>query len=171
MVVEALAALPRDVVLLMTARTPSPQDLATIRGKIDGLGLADRVVIQAGIADDEMPDYYRLADAVVSIPVSDSTSAAVLESLASGLQVVAADLPSVREWLFELDPALLVPADDPTSTAAALARALDRDPEERARLGREARAIVESRADEARCLAHVEALYLRLLGRATRTSS
>lgn len=171
-VVEALAALPRDVVLLMTARTPSSQDLAAIRGRIDGLGLADRVVVQEGIADDEMPDYYRLADAVVSMPVSDSTSAALLESLASGLQIIAADLPSVREWLYELDPALLVPADDPTSTAAALARALDRDPEERARLGREARAIVESRADEARCLAHVEALYLRLLGRAgARTSS
>jgi len=164
-VVEALAALPPDVVLLMTARQPFPQDLAAIRGRIDELGLSDRVVIEAGISDAEMPDYYRLADVVVSIPVSDSTSAAILESLASGLQVVAADLPSVREWLFDLDPALLVPVDDPASTAAALTRALDRDPAEGELLGRRARAVVEDRADEARCLARVEALYLRLAGR------
>jgi glycosyltransferase involved in cell wall biosynthesis len=149
----------------MTARNPFPQDLEAIRGKIDELGLADRVVLQAGISDADMPDYYRLADVVVSIPVSDSTSAAILESLASGLQVVAADLPSVREWLFDLDPALLVPVDDPVSTAAALARALDRDPGERARLSRRARAVVEDRADEAKCLARVEALCLRLAGR------
>ena len=164
-VVEAFATLPQDVVLLLTARNPFPQDLEAIRGKIDELGLSDRVVIQAGISDAEMPDYYRLADVVVSIPVSDSTSAAILESLASGLAVVAADLPSVREWLHDLDPALLVPADDPASTAAALARALDRDPKEKALMGRRARAVVEERADEAKCLARVEALYLRLAGR------
>jgi glycosyltransferase involved in cell wall biosynthesis len=164
-VVEALATLPADVALLITARSPVPQDLEAIRGKIDELGLADRVVIETEISDAEMPDLYRLADVVVSIPVSDSTSAALLESLASGLQVVAGDLPSVREWLFDLDPALLVSVDDPASTAAALARALDRDPEERARLGRRARVVVEDRADEAKCLARVEALYLRLAGR------
>ena len=169
-VVEALAELPADVVLLMTARNPFPQDLAAIRGRIDELGLGDRVVIEEGISDADMPDYYRLADAVVSIPVSDSTSAAILESLASGRQVVAADLPSVREWLLGLDPALLVPVDDPASTAAALARALSRDPAEKARLGRAARALVEDRADEAKCLARVEALYLRLAGRTVATA-
>jgi L-malate glycosyltransferase len=164
-VVEAFAALPADVVLLITARNPFPQDLESIRGKIDELGLADRVVIHEGISDADMPDYYRLADVVVSIPVSDSTSAAILESLASGLQVVAADLPSVREWLVDVAPDLLVPIDDPAATAAALARALDRDPAEKAELARRARSVVEERADEAKCLAHVEDLYLELLAR------
>ena len=164
-VVEALATLPADVALLLTARNPFPQDLESIRARIDELGLADRVVIQAGISDAEMPDYYRLADAVVSIPVSDSTSAAILESLATGLQVVAADLPSVREWLADVAPDLLVPIDDPAATAAALSRALDRDEAEKAELARRARAVVEERADEAKCFAHVEDLYLELLAR------
>jgi glycosyltransferase involved in cell wall biosynthesis len=164
-VVEAMAALPPDVALVMTARQPAPEDLAAVRATIDRLGLADRVLIVDGIDDSEMPDYYRLADAVVSIPASDSTSAAILESLATGLQVVAADLPGVREWLFELTPDLLVPVDDAAATAAALARALNRSAAERASLGREARAIVENRADEARSLAHVESLYRRLVAR------
>jgi glycosyltransferase involved in cell wall biosynthesis len=164
-VIQALALLPSDVVVVMTARHCVAEELAAVRGKIDELGLADRVVILPEISDAEMPDFYRLAEVVVSVPASDSTSAAILESLASGLQVVAADLPGVREWLFDLEPSLLVPVDDPGATAAALARALDRDPEERARLGRQARAIVEDRADQAKSLARVEALYSQLAGR------
>lgn len=161
-VLEALAQLPSDVVVLMTTRNPDPAHLESIRGSIARLGLADRVVLASDIADVEMPDLYRLADAVVSLPISDSTSAAMLESLASGRPVVAADLPSVREWLFDLDPRLLVPIDDGDATAAALLRVLDIDPDERATLAVRARAIVEERADESKCLARVESLYRQL---------
>jgi L-malate glycosyltransferase len=165
-VLEALALLPPDVAVVMATHHATPYELAAVRGRIEALGLTDRVVIPAAITDAEMPDYYRLADVVVSVPVSDSTSAALLESLATGLQVVAADLPSVREWLFELDPALLVPVDDPPATAAALLLALGRDPDARAKLSIQARAVVTDRADEAKSLAHVEDLYRRIVSRA-----
>ena len=78
-----------------------------------------------------MPDLYRLADVVVSIPASDGGPVTVAEALAVGRPVVATDLPSVREWLAELDPEALVPVDDVAATAAAVETVLSRGPDER----------------------------------------
>ncbi len=166
-VVEALALLPSDVVVVMSCFRAQADELDRIRRRAAALGLTDRVVLVPEFADSEIPDMYRLADVVVSVPASDSTAATLLEALATGAQIVAGDLPSVREWLWELDGPALVPVDDAPATAAALARALERDPEDRAELGRRARAIVESRADQAASLGRVEALY-RDLARAGR---
>ena len=115
-----------------------------------------------------MPDYHRLADVLVSIPISDSTPVTVLEAMACEKPIVAGDLPSVREWLYGLDPAALVPVDDPAATAAALRRALDQSPEQRAETGRRARRIVLDRADQATSLTRVESLYRELAARRPR---
>jgi glycosyltransferase involved in cell wall biosynthesis len=161
-VVEAVATLPRDVAVVFSRHRAQEDELAAVERRVEELGLTDRVVIVPEIAHAEMLDFYRLADVVVSIPASDSTAVTILEALACEKQVVAGDLPSVREWLGELDSSALVPIDDVPATAAALARALDRDPKERAELGRRARAIVEARADQAASLARVESLYREL---------
>jgi glycosyltransferase involved in cell wall biosynthesis len=162
-IVRALASLPADVSLVLTLQHSQPDELAAVQTLIAELGLADRVVIVPEIGREEMPDYYRLADVVVSVPASDSTSVAVLEALASQTQIVAADLPSMRQWLLELDPPAIVPIDDVEATATALRRALDRPAAERREIGRRGRAIVEEKADQARTLAHVEDLYHRLV--------
>jgi glycosyltransferase involved in cell wall biosynthesis len=149
----------------MTLQHSQPDEVAAVRALIAQLGLSDRVLIVPEIDHAEMPDFLRLAEVVVSVPASDSTSVTILEALASQAQIVAADLPSVREWLLELDAPALVPVDDVDATAAALTRALDRSPAERAEIGRLGRAIVEARADQARSLAHVEDLYRDLARR------
>ena len=164
-IVRSLAELPADVSLVMTLQHSQPDEVAAVRALIAQLGLSDRVLIVPEIDHAEMPDFLRLAEVVVSVPASDSTSVTILEALASQAQIVAADLPSVREWLLELDAPALVPVDDVDATAAALTRALDRPPAERAEIGRLGRAIVEARADQARSLAHVEDLYRDLARR------
>jgi glycosyltransferase involved in cell wall biosynthesis len=164
-IVRSLAELPADVSLVMTLQHSQPDEVAAVRALIAQLGLSDRVLIVPEIDHAEMPDFLRLAEVVVSVPASDSTSVTILEALASQAQIVAADLPSVREWLLELDAPALVPVDDVDATAAALTRALDRSPAERAEIGRLGRAIVEARADQARSLAHVEDLYRDLARR------
>ena len=164
-VIDALARLPEDVVVLMSNSRARPETLAALERQIQALGLVERVLIVPMIPQDEMADHFRLADVVVSVPLSDSTASTNLEALACGRQIVATDLPSVREWLGDLDSGALVPVGDPEATAAALLRALDRSPAERAEIGRRGRAIVEERADEARTLAHVEELYRDLLAR------
>jgi glycosyltransferase involved in cell wall biosynthesis len=161
-VVEALAQLPSDVVVLMSRHNSDPAEVAAIERQAASVGISDRVISVPEIPHAEMPDFLRLADVVVSVPVSDSTSVTILEALACERQVVAVDLPSVREWLEELDPDLLVPVDDPAATAKALAKALGRGAVERAEIGRRGRAIVKERADQDRSLGHVENLYMQL---------
>ena len=169
-VVDALARLPSDVSVVMSRHNADPAEVAAIERQAASLGLADRLVLVPGIAHSEMPDFLRLADVVVSVPASDSTSVTTLEAMACERQVVAADLPSVREWLGDLDPALIVPVDDVAATALALGRALGRSAVERSEIGRRGRAIVQARADQAASLGAVEKLYLRLVGKPARES-
>ena len=161
-VVDALARLPSDVSVVMSRHNADPAEVEAIERQAASLGLADRLVLVPWIAHAEMPDFLRLADVVVSVPISDSTSVTTLEAMACERQVVAADLPSVREWLGDLDPESLVPVDDAAATAAALARALTRSTAERAEIGGRGRAIVRERADQAASLGAVEQLYMRL---------
>jgi glycosyltransferase involved in cell wall biosynthesis len=161
-VVDALARLPSDVVAVLSLQHSDPAEVAAIERRAAELGVAGRLLLVPEIAHADMPDMLRLADVVVSIPESDSTSLAVLEAMACERQVVAADLPSVREWLGELDPDSLVPVGDVEATASALARALGRSAAEREELGRRARAIVRERADQETSLGNVERLYLGL---------
>jgi glycosyltransferase involved in cell wall biosynthesis len=161
-VVEALGKLPADVAVVMSLHNSDPAEVEAIERQARALGVSDRVVLVPEIADSDMPDFMRLADVVISVPVSDSTSVTILEALACERQVVAADLPSVREWLADLDPQSIVPVDDAAATAAALARALTRGAAERAEMGRRGRAIVSERADQTTSLGAVEQLYLRL---------
>lgn len=169
-VVDALERLPSDVSVVMSRHNADPAEVAAIERQAASLGLADRLVLVPWIAHAEMPDFLRLADVVVSVPASDSTSVTTLEAMACERQVVAADLPSVREWLGDLDTALIVPVDDVAATALALGRALGRSAVERSEIGRRGRAIVQARADQAASMGAVERLYLRLVGKPARES-
>ena len=158
-IVEALAALPEDVVAVFTEFQARPAERDLVLRTADRLGVADRLRLVPAIDHDEMPDFYRLADVVVSVPASDATPVSMLEALATGRPVVASDLESVREWLADLDPAGLVPVDDAAATAMAIDGVLGRSAETTASLGLEARQLVMERADHDRSMALVEALY------------
>jgi glycosyltransferase involved in cell wall biosynthesis len=158
-VVEALARLPADVTAVMVRYLADPATLDAVQREAEELGVADRLVIVPSIAHAEMPDYYRLADVVVSVPASDSTPITLFEALACERPVVAADLPAVREALGRLDPTTLVPVDDPAATAAAIARVLDLEPAERRALASRGQALVAEMADQERNFATVEAAY------------
>ena len=168
-VVEALAQLPPDVVVLMSRSAAQPDELEAIESKARTLGLSDRLTMVPEIAHADMTDFYRLGDVVVSVPASDSTSVSVLEALACGRPIVASDLPSIREWLGDLDSAALVPVDDPAATAAALNRALALSPKARADVAARGRQSVAERADQDRSLGHVESLYRELARRVPRS--
>jgi glycosyltransferase involved in cell wall biosynthesis len=164
-VVQALARLPADVVAIMTTYHAQPTEVAAVRALAESLGVADRLRIVDAIDDSELPDLYRLADVVVSIPASDGGPATVAEALAVGRPVVATDLPSVREWLAELDPASLVPVGDAVATAAAIEAVLAQSPEERGRRASLGRAAVIERADWRASMAGMERAYRDLAAR------
>ena len=64
-----------------------------------GLGSRARSSMLGSVAVERMPDVYRAADVVVSIPSSDSSPRSVWEALACGRPVVVSDLPWAREEL------------------------------------------------------------------------
>ena len=159
---EALARLPVDVAVVMTRHWAQEPEMAAVQRKIDELGIADRVRIVPTIEHGEMADMYRLSEAVISIPMSDGTPVTLLEAMSCGLPTVATDLPSVREWLGELDPEALVPVDDVAATATAIAAVLSRSPQKRAEIAARGRQIVLERASYDRNMALAESLYLGL---------
>lgn len=68
----------------------------------------------------------------------DGLPVAMLEAMGAGCSVVASDLPGLNEAIVDGESGLLVPAGDAPALAAALT-SLAHDPEERERLGAEAR--------------------------------
>jgi glycosyltransferase involved in cell wall biosynthesis len=163
-VVRALAQLPEDTVLLLSARHADPATRATVESLVDELGLRSRVRILDDISHDEMADHIRLADVVVTVPETDGTPVTILESLAAGRPVVASDVPSVREWLGDLDPACLVPVGDVDATAEAIRRVLGAPADVATRRAGAGRRLVVERADHDANMRAVEDAYYSLAG-------
>lgn len=158
-IVAALGELPGDVVLVSTLAGADPRYRDAMNHAARRAGLTDRVRLVPPIAHDEMDAFYRVADVVVSIPASDGTPVSILEAMSTGVPVVATNLPSVRPWLAPFSEQLLVPVDDPRSTAAAIRQALDLDGEARARIVRAGREAVLLRGDHTTNMLRMEALY------------
>ena len=161
-VIRALAQLPDDVQLLLSARHEDPNVRASLEALAREAGVADRVRIVDTVAHADMPGVLRLADVMVSVPETDGTPVTILEALATGTRVVASDVPSVREWLGGLDPKALVPVGDVDATATALRRALDVSAGQAARIAADGRALVAATADYDANMRRVEADYVRL---------
>lgn len=162
--VEALVRLPPDVSLVLSRAGARPATLAEVERLVRDLGLSRRVAIIEPVAEAELPDLYRLADVVVSIPDSDGGASTILEALACGRPVVATDLASPREWLAALDPASLVPPRDAAATAAAIGRVLDRGVTEAAEWSGRARELVAARGDRRTAVAKLEEIAAGLSG-------
>jgi glycosyltransferase involved in cell wall biosynthesis len=142
---RALALTP-DVRGLIVGGHPGEADLTRVRALISDLGLSARVTITGLLAPHDVAHALDDADVLV-LPNTPSTISdrytsplKLFEYLTRGRAIVASDLPSIREVLTHEQTALLVPAGDATSLAAAIAR-LEGDPGLRARLGASAHAI------------------------------
>ena len=95
----------------------------------DHAGGDDAIALVGQLTSDDLADRVASADLLVSIPVSDGTSAALLEGMAAGVMPLVNDLPANREWV-DASVGLILP-QDPTSAdiAAAIHRAIaDRIP-------------------------------------------
>ncbi|HSV86178.1 MAG TPA: glycosyltransferase [Levilinea sp.] len=107
--------------------------------------LRDRVYLAGHIDHAELPQYYRAADLYVSASYSDGSSVSLLESLACACPVLVSDIPGNLEWIEEGRQGWLFP----TGNEEALANAMQRASEQRARLSGMAQAC--------RCLAEARA--------------
>jgi glycosyltransferase involved in cell wall biosynthesis len=106
---------------------------------------------------ERLADWYRAADVCVSIPNSDSSPRSVWEAMACGCACVLSDLPWVHELIEDGRHALVVPPD-PGAVATAIRRLLA-EPGLAARIGAEARALVEAHRDQSAEMDRLSELY------------
>ena len=96
---------------------------SALDARIESRGLAGRVVTFDAM--DEVDQILAAADLFVLPTPATGMSLSLLEALAAGLPVVAADTPGNRELVVHGREGLLVPAGDASAWSAALARMLD----------------------------------------------
>jgi glycosyltransferase involved in cell wall biosynthesis len=108
------------------------------------IGVSGRTIFAGSVAEEELPAYYRLADAFAfpSLDRSEAFGIAALEALASGVPVVASDLPGVRTIVRDGETGRLAVPGSASSLAAGLGEILA-DEALRHRLGAAGRAMVE----------------------------
>jgi glycosyltransferase involved in cell wall biosynthesis len=102
-------------------------------------------VYLAGWRDhDELPEFFNAADAQVLASVREQFGLVLVEGMACGLAPIAVDRFGPAEIVDDGETGWLVPPDDETALAEAIAAAID-DGEERARRGVAARRAVRAR--------------------------
>jgi len=116
------------------------------------------------VPHEKMPRILVSCDVYVTPSLSDGSSATLLEAMACAKPCVASDIPGNREWINDGVNGILVAPRDPQSLAEAVIRLL-KEPETAGRLGRQARATVEQKADLRKNLDFFESRLIELVER------
>ena len=127
-------SLGSDVVLVLPGDGP---DRARLDAAARDAGVADRVLFPGPIQQQEMPEWYRLAD--VTLSLLDRTNAAnpVYEAMACGCPVVALDAGTTRDVVRDGLTGIILAPEDLPRLGAALHNLLS-DEDHRRRLGQAA---------------------------------
>ena len=133
----------------------------------DDLRLPPGATAVGDVPHTQMHRYLRDATAVVSIPSSDGSPNSVWEALASGVPVVASDLPQLRERLGDDVARLIEPTPD--AVAAALHDLVSR-PALHARVAAASRAWALAHVDERQELPRLAAVYDQVRSARTATA-
>jgi glycosyltransferase involved in cell wall biosynthesis len=153
---SAAAEEPQLRLLLAARAGPTRPEIEAL---IAELGLEELVAIQT-IPPEELARSLAAADIAITLASSDSSPASLLESMASGLPIVAGAAASIDEWVGQDEGAEVVPVRDVTAVTAALLR-LAREPERRRRYAeRNVRVVHERFGDPT---AELESAYAEVL--------
>jgi phosphatidylinositol alpha-1,6-mannosyltransferase len=159
--IEALAQMRAAATLLLIGEGPERQRLESLAAE---RGVADRVRFLGERSLAEVALHMAAADTFVLPSHYEGRPNVVLEAQASGLAVVASDIPGCRDLIQPGETGLLVPAGD----AAALATAFDALAEDRAlcrRLGDNALAAIrDGGLTWEACASHYARFYTDLTG-------
>jgi glycosyltransferase involved in cell wall biosynthesis len=124
-VLEVLPELARQVPEIAHLIAGDGTDRARLEDKVASLGLRGRVVFAGKIADAELVDHFRLADAFVMPGRGEGFGIVYLEALACGVPVLASRLDASGEVVAGCVQAVAVNPDLPDELLAGIRQVLD----------------------------------------------
>ena len=136
----------------------------SIRSFVQAHDLNDAVSLLGPQPADELPMWFRAADAYVSCAKSDGTSISMLEAMATGLPVVVTDIPSNREWVVEPENGWLAAAGSPEGVADRMLQVANLTRQERKTISERNQRVVGERADWDKNFPRLLEMYERLVG-------
>lgn len=136
----------------------------SIRSFVQAHDLNDAVLLLGPQPTEELPMWFRAADAYISCAKSDGTSISLLEAMATGLPVVVTDIPSNREWITEPENGWLAPAGSPEEVADRMLQVANLTPQERKTTSERNQRVVAERADWDKNFPRLLEMYERLAG-------
>lgn len=159
----SLAGRPRLRFLVAGATLPSDRDgvEAALRQHAAAAALGGRWML-LGHRDD-VPALLAATDIFVLPSYREGLPRSVIEAMASGVPIIASDIPACRELIEPEGSGLLVPPRDAGALARAITRLAD-DDAERARFGERSLALARERHDERRILEKQIALLREVVG-------
>jgi glycosyltransferase involved in cell wall biosynthesis len=126
------------------------------------LGIEDRVRFTGRVSDEELPYYYNLGDIFIlpSIHTGEAFGMVLLEAYASGLPVIASDLPGVRSVASHAG--VTVPPKNPIQLANAISIYFSKENDQEG-WRMKAREVAEKRFSWDHIIDELETLYTTLL--------
>ena len=137
----------------------------SLRNFVQAHGLSEAVSLVGPQPAEELPMWFRAADAYVSCAKSDGTSISLLEAMATGLPVVVTDIPSNREWVAEPENGFLARAGSVEAVADKMLRVANLTPQERKTISERNQLIVAERADWDKNFPRLLEMYEHLISR------
>ncbi|HSW45144.1 MAG TPA: glycosyltransferase [Phycisphaerae bacterium] len=123
--VEALARLKADGREFRCTFASEGVLLESLKQRVHELGLDDRTTYTGELPHDQVPELYRHADIYVSASLSDGTSSALLEALATGLFPIVSRIPANTPWIEHERTGLLFEPHSVDQLTRLLERAMD----------------------------------------------
>ena len=132
-----------NAVLLLGGKGPEAPDLRRLAGS---LNLSSRVIFTGYISETDLPLYYRAADAFVFHSTYETFGVVLIQAMACGTPVVAADTTAVPELIRHRRTGLCVEPLNPQALADAVLEILDK-PEDARKMDQAALALVHDGYD------------------------
>jgi len=129
----------------------------------DRLRVLDDVVLTGHLTGPDLARAVASADIMLHPSITETFGNVILEAMACGVPIVAADAPNARALIEPGRTGILVPAADAAAYVAAAGRLID-FPDERRRMGAAASREAQTHTWEGVC-AEVEAAYFEVIGR------
>jgi Glycosyltransferase len=109
------------------------------------LGLADKIIFAGHVSNKDLPQKYQASDCLVlpSINKGEAFGIVLIEAMATGLPVIASDLPGVRD-VFTAESGLKIKPGDAKDLAEKIKYLID-NPAQRIKMGRAARKEAEAK--------------------------